>query len=203
MDDKDIFPLFSVPVYKRKLDVNLTTAELDIIKNQHSHQQVLGSKLSDNKFILEDPVLQRLKDLLLTEVKEYFNNFLHYEFEIYFTNSWVNKINFDEQQTLHNHANSIVSGIFYIDVENSYPAVTFVNHKPHFLLNMRAKNYNVFNSVEFNLPVENNTIVLFPSSCFHYVQKNLTHNDRISLAFNTFVKGHIGVETAGGDIFLN
>jgi uncharacterized protein (TIGR02466 family) len=203
MNEKDIFPLFSVPVYKRKLDIALSDDELRFIKAQGSHTQALGSKLSDDKFVLERPELQRLKDMLLVEVKEYFNNFLQYEFEIYFTNSWINKINFDEQQTLHNHANSIVSGIFYINVEDSMPSISFVNHKPHLLLNMRAKNYNIFNSVEFDLPVENNTVVLFPSSCFHYVKKNLTDNDRISIAFNTFVKGRIGVETAGGDLFLN
>jgi len=203
MNEKDIFPLFSVPVYKRKLDISLSNDELKFIKNQGSRTQALGSKLSNDKFVLEKIELLRLKDILLVEVKEYFNNFLQYEFEIYFTNSWINKINIDEQQTLHNHANSIISGIFYVSVEDSVPSISFVNHKPHFLLNMRAKNYNIFNSVEFDLPVENNTVVLFPSSCFHYVKKNFTDNDRISIAFNTFVKGHVGVETAGGDLFLN
>lgn len=203
MNNKDIFPLFSVPIYKRKLEISLSEDELNFIKSQGSHQQALGSKLSDNKFVLETTNLERLKDSLLSEIKEYFNNFLNYEFEIYITNSWINKMNYDEQQTLHNHANSIISGIFYVKVEDSCPSVTFVNNRPHFLLNMRAKDYNIFNSVEFDIPVENNSVVLFPSSCFHYVRKNFTRNDRISIAFNTFVKGHIGVETAGGDLFLN
>lgn len=203
MSDKDIFPLFSVPIYKRKLDIELAEHELKIIQNPEFHHQVLGSKLSNNKFVLEDPNLLRIKNILLSEVKEYFNRFLHYEFEIYFTNSWVNTMNLNEQQTLHNHANSIVSGIFYVRVDDSCPLVTFVNRNPHLLLNMRAQQYDIFNSVEYDIPVENNSVVLFPSTCFHYVKKNPTRNDRISIAFNTFVKGHIGVETAGGDLFLN
>jgi ectoine hydroxylase-related dioxygenase (phytanoyl-CoA dioxygenase family) len=61
----------------------------------------------------------------------------------------------------------------------------------------------MFNSLEFDIPVENGEIILFPSQCFHYVKSNPTDKDRISIAFNTFVKGDIGVETDGGNLKLN
>ena len=203
VSQKNIYPLFATAIYKNKLNITLTNNELSAIYDLNSSKQILGTKLSDDKFILERPELQRLKNTLLDEIKEYFNNVMHYEFEIYITNSWCNIARHGEGQTLHNHSNSIVSGVFYLNVNNSQPSITFVNPTPPFLLNMRAQQYNMFNSLEFDIPVEDNDVILFPSQCFHYVKSNPTTNDRVSFAFNTFVKGDIGVETAGGDLTLN
>jgi uncharacterized protein (TIGR02466 family) len=190
-------------VYKNKLNITLTNNELAAIYDLNSSKQILGTKLSNDKFILERPELQRLKNILLDEVKEYFNAVMGYEFEIYITNSWCNIAGHTEGQTLHNHANSVVSGVFYLNVDDSQPSITFVNPTPPFLLNMRSQQYNMFNSLEFDIPLEDNTVILFPSQCFHYVKSNLTTNNRVSIAFNTFVKGNIGVETAGGDLNLH
>ena len=199
---KNIYPLFATGVYKNKLNITLTNNELAAIYDLNSSKQILGTKLSNDKFILERPELQRLKNILLDEVKEYFNTIMGYEFEIYITNSWCNIAGHTERQTLHNHANSVVSGVFYLDVDQSQPSIPFVNPTPPFLLNMRSQQYNMFNSLEFDIPLEDNTVILFPSQCFHYVKSNPTTNNRVSIAFNTFVKGNIGVETAGGDLDL-
>jgi uncharacterized protein (TIGR02466 family) len=200
---KNIYPLFATGVYKNKLNITLTNNELAAIYDLNSAKQILGTKLSNDKFILEQPELHRLKNILLGEIKEYFNSVMGYEFDIYITNSWCNVAGYNEGQTLHNHANSIVSGIFYLNVNDSQPSITFVNPTPPFLLNMRSQQYNMFNSLEFDIPIEDNTVILFPSQCFHYVKSNPTNNDRISIAFNTFVKGKIGVETSGGDLDLS
>jgi uncharacterized protein (TIGR02466 family) len=200
---KNIYPLFATGVYKNKLNITLTNNELAAIYDLNSSKQILGTKLSNDKFILERPELQRLKNILLDEVKEYFNTVMGYEFEIYITNSWCNIAGHTEGQTLHNHANSVISGVFYLDVDQSQPSITFVNPTPPFLLNMRSQQYNMFNSLEFDIPLEDNTVILFPSQCFHYVKSNPTTNNRVSIAFNTFVKGNIGVETAGGDLNLH
>lgn len=202
-NNKSIYPLFATAVYKNKLDIILTDAEMSAIQLLDSSKQILGTQLSTDKFILEKPVLTRIKQMITCEIQEYFNSFMNYEFEIYLTNSWCNIAHNTEGQTLHNHANSIVSGVFYLKVNNSQPSITFVTTVPPFLLNMRAKKYNMFNSLEFDIPVEDNEIILFPSQCFHYVKPNTTSNDRISIAFNTFVRGNIGVEGNGGDLNLN
>lgn len=203
MSQKNLYPLFATAIYKNKLDIVLTDLELSAIRELDSSKQVLGTQLSTNKFILEKPELRRIKEIVTAEIKEYFNNLMHYEFEIYITNSWCNIARHGEGQTLHNHANSIISGVLYLDVNTSQPSITFVNTVPPFLLNMRAMQYNTFNSLEFDIPVENGEIILFPSQCFHYVKSNPTNKDRISIAFNTFVKGDIGVETDGGNLKLS
>ena len=200
---KNIYPLFATAIYKNKLNITLTNNELSAIYDLNSSKQILGTKLSDDKFILERLELQRLKNTLLDEIKEYFNNVMGYEFEIYITNSWCNIAGHNEGQTLHNHANSVISGVFYLDVDRSQPSITFVNPTPPFLLNMRSNQYNMFNSLEFDIPLEDNYVIIFPSQCFHYVKSNPTTNNRVSIAFNTFVKGNIGVETAGGDLDLH
>ena len=69
---KNIYPLFATAIYKNKLNITLTNNELSAIYDLNSSKQILGTKLSDDKFILERPELQRLKNTLLDEIKEYF-----------------------------------------------------------------------------------------------------------------------------------
>jgi ectoine hydroxylase-related dioxygenase (phytanoyl-CoA dioxygenase family) len=60
----------------------------------------------------------------------------------------------------------------------------------------------MFNSTEWSVSVEDGDILIFPSSCFHHVKVNQSNNRRISIAFNTFVRGTIGSESAGADLIL-
>jgi ectoine hydroxylase-related dioxygenase (phytanoyl-CoA dioxygenase family) len=61
----------------------------------------------------------------------------------------------------------------------------------------------MFNSMEWTVPVEDLDIIIFPSTLFHYVKPNTSNRDRISIAFNTFARGHIKTESTGADLILN
>ena len=70
-----------------------------------------------------------------------------------------------------------------------------------FLLNFIPKEFTIFNSTEWSVPVENGCLIIFPSSLYHYVKINETTNTRTSIAFNSFVKGNIGFQN-GSEIIL-
>ena len=51
---------------------------------------------------------------------------------------------------------------------------------------------NENNAAQVNFNNENGKLVLFPSTLLHAVAKNKSDVERISLSFNTFIKGQLG-----------
>jgi hypothetical protein len=71
------------------------------------------------------------------------------------------------------------------------------------MLNFVQEEYNMFNSQVWNLPVQNNELILFPSSTWHSVNKNTGTRVRLSIAFNTFVKGSVKNMYSGSELSFN
>lgn len=196
----ELHPLFPVPVYKEKLRL-LTNTELEFFKSVEMCSQTLGNLSSVDNHILNHPQLVDLKKEIEKKLSEYCNSILQTDLEIYITNSWVNETNPTQQHHLHNHSNSILSGVYYIDVEDSLPFITFNRMQLPFLLNIVPKEFTMFNSTEWSIPVENGSLIIFPSTLYHYVKPNDSNKPRHSLAFNSFVKGNIGFNK-GSELIL-
>jgi uncharacterized protein (TIGR02466 family) len=202
MTPAEIYPLFPTVVYKNKLDRPLLSTELDFVYSSGVFEQSLGNEISTSQWVLEAPELSQLKKDLMDHVNIYLNEIMQVDAELYMTNSWINVTAHQKQHALHNHNNSILSGVFYINASDSQPSISFNRMTPPFFLHMSAKQYTMFNSMEWNVPVEDGGIIIFPSNCFHFVKPNLTNNQRISIAFNTFLRGNIGGDAEGADLQL-
>ena len=79
----------------------------------------------------------------------------------------------------------IATGMF--DEQNS----TGANVQMTMQIKLTTDNYNLYNSDSWWLEVEENSLILFPSSLTHAVEKIKT-DLRVSLSFNTFLKGNFG-----------
>lgn len=187
----EVHALFPIPVYKTTLK-SLTLKEIKLIQSLNYFSQTLGNVVSENNHILEIPELFSLKTAIENEISNYVKDIIKSQLEIYITNSWVNRTTKNQQHFLHNHSNSILSGVYYINVDDSNPSITFNRMQSPFFLNFIPNEFTIFNSTEWTIPVENNTLIIFPSTMYHYVKPNETDNERVSLAFNTFVRGNIG-----------
>lgn len=198
----ELYPLFPSVVYKEKLAIEFSASELDYLRSANTFLQALGNNLSQDMFLLDHPRLINVKNTCLKHAQYYFTNIMKYKYDLRLTNSWLNITQLNQEHALHNHTNSIVSGVLYIKVSDSSPSISFNRLTPQFLLNLKAEEYNFFNSMEWEVPVEDNTIIIFPSQCFHHVKKNLTSNDRISIAFNTFINGNVCTDVPGSDLDL-
>ena len=196
----ELHPLFSIPVYKEKLRL-LDNNEQTFLKNIELCEQTLGNWSSVDNHLLNNPELFYLKKNIENILQSYCKSILHIDIEIYITNSWLNKTYPSQQHFLHNHSNSIISGVYYIDVEDSLPLITFNRMQLPFLLNFIPKEFTMFNSTEWSIPVENGSLIIFPSTLYHYVKPNDSNKTRISLAFNSFVKGNIGFNK-GSELIL-
>jgi uncharacterized protein (TIGR02466 family) len=101
---------------------------------------------------------------------------------------WTNLLEPGGSQTMHSHANSFISGIYYLTP--SHPGSRTVFIRPpggsefSFRHHTRQAAMGPFNAGKYMLPAaEPGDLVLFPSYLYHEVPKN-QGDQRITIAFN-------------------
>ena len=199
----EVYTLFPTIIYKEQNGAVLTNDELSFINNVPLNDHGLGNSVSKDVFLLDNKELSRLKSILTTHLNNYLNDVMKIDNTVYITNSWLNLTRKSQEHTLHSHSNSVLSGVFYISVSDSQPQISFSRLDYPFMLNMKAREYHSANSMEWNVPVFDNDVIVFPSKLHHAVLPNPTDNERISIAFNSFVKGTIGADNSGADLTIN
>ncbi len=197
----EIIPLFPQALY-RSVFRPLTDNELDIIYKYPVTKQQLGNHTSQEPYFLDAPGLENLKKDFKEHIDIYAKEIMKVDWELYLTNSWLNVTKPADQHLIHNHSNSLVSGVLYIKSSYIQPTITFHRIISPYLLTCEPEEFTPFNSMEWTIPVEDGNIILFPSNIFHYVKPNESNKDRISLAFNTFARGNIHTRMAGADLIL-
>ncbi len=189
-----IHGLFPTPIYITKLTRQFSNKEnkfiekskLDTYKNE-------GNLTSNDNCILNSKTFISLKKELDEIIKDYFNKVISPSNNIkpYITQSWLNYTEQTQYHHTHAHPNSLVSGVLYINADKDNDKIKFF--KPMYqIIKPEIKEYNLYNSETWWFPVETLDVVLFPSSLTHRVEVKQGTNTRISLAFNTFIKGTVG-----------
>lgn len=196
MNEPNIELLFPTPVMFNSLDREFTKEELDFIKSHGKEGMTnrnVGNVTSNNNYILEEPELANLKK----EITEHINNYIQkvmkpkYKAEGYVTQSWLNYTAKGEFHHKHEHPNSFVSGVIYIQTDASKDKITF-HRSGYKQLQLPTDTFDVYNSDSWWFNVKTGGIVLFPSSLTHHVEDVVADDTRISLAFNSFIKGILG-----------
>jgi uncharacterized protein (TIGR02466 family) len=201
MTSFEIIPLFPQALY-RSVFRPLTDEEIRIIDNVPVSRQQLGNHTSHDPYFLNEPGLEDLKRDLQVHIENYVQEVMKVNYEVYITNSWKNVTKPGEQHMIHNHTNSILSGCLYIRSSYIQPTISFTRGSCPYLLAFESEEFTPFNSLEWTIPVEDNNIIIFPSTMHHYVKPNTSNKDRLSLAFNTFVRGNIRTQNTGADLIL-
>ena len=125
-----------------------------------------------------------------------------YECSLRITQSWCNYTKSDQYHHRHEHPNSFLSGVFYINADEEVDKITFFNPIRYKQISFIAKEWNVFNSESWWIPVSSGKLVIFPSSLSHAVEYKSGENIRTSLAFNTFPVGKLGSLDGLTELFL-
>ena len=193
--EADIHGIFPTPIYFSKLSKELNKEELNFIKKtkeKYSHKNE-GNTVSNDNYILNNKVFKNLKEQLDLIVKDYFDKVISTSNDItpYITQSWLNYTEKNQFHHKHQHVNSIISGVFYINSNEKFDKITFFKD-PYKTIKLETKNWNLWNSESWWFSVKTGDIILFPSSLTHMVETKEGTNTRISLAFNVFIKGTVG-----------
>ena len=147
---------------------------------------------SNDDYILRNEKLKRLREDMQTCIDRYKNEVMSCDLELYMTNSWVNFLRPNKKLPMHHHSNSIVSGVYYIKTDKDTPNIEFEHPNTSlWRLTWKRKEFNHENNLSSYIKIRENMLILFPSTLWHSVNKNVSSATRVSLSFNTFLRGEL------------
>ena len=194
--------LFSTPIRIQmlNLDVKQLSDLFYGIKENNKGRKFTnsgGGWQSDDLNLIELAEKNENFKLLLKHIISVSNEFakdLGIKHDIGIANLWINISGKGAYNKSHVHPNSILSGVFYIKTPPSCGNIVFANPNInlihaylnyfHLLENENLEENSVLKHLDWIIPPEENKILLFPSWLPHYVDDNLSDEDRISISFN-------------------
>lgn len=113
------------------------------------------------------------------------------------TDCWVNKYNKLNSLNKHIHSNALICGVYYLTNHDNEGSTNFEAPNPWDFSAHSIGNFSL--SISKNpqplvgkINAEPGTLVLFPSSLYHYMKVlTKTNQPKYSIAFNTFASGII------------
>lgn len=185
--------LFYKSVYKSD-DTYTMTSELTQLLEKHRKEVYdnVSNVTSKDTYVLNDPLCNELKAWLHSHLASFFYDYykIDKKVKMFITQSWLNFTEKGEFHHTHNHPNSILSGVFYFtgeDIQLKFHSDTDLFKG----LQLPVTQYTDDNSEGYDIKVSPGQLVLFPSHMTHEVPE-FKGTLRVSLAFNTFIKGDIG-----------
>jgi uncharacterized protein (TIGR02466 family) len=193
--DTDVKIVFPTGVFLKNLNVEIPKNQLDYIdyiEKNESHVNS-GNRASINNYILNLDIFKSLNETINGYILHYFYNILDINKGIkpYITQSWLNFTDEEKFHHIHKHTNSVFSGVYYFNADINFDNITFYRDV-YEQIKLITNDFNIFNSNAWTFPVKTGDLILFPSNLAHGVHAKKGKNNRISLAFNIFVKGELG-----------
>ncbi len=170
------------------------------VPSTEEYRSNAGNQSSRDKYVLNRPELSLLKSILEEKVNNHFQEVYRPDTEglyLYITQSWFNTTEVQQYHHTHAHANSILSGVLYFEVNDS-DSIRFYaegNKSSDLILEFPTSDYTDLNSTSWTIgDLEHGSLLIFSSTLSHDVPEKggEEEHNRVSLAFNTFVTGHIG-----------
>jgi uncharacterized protein (TIGR02466 family) len=200
----EIHSIFPTPIYLTSLNREFTKSELSFVDDTKSKtKENFGNIISKDSYILNQKKLSNIKEQLDLIIKDYFDKVISCSENTkpYITQSWINYTEANQFHHRHNHPQSLVSGVLYINADKDNDKIKFFKSEYEFF-RPEYKEFNLFNSSSWWFGVKTGDVILFPSSLTHDVEIKKGDNTRISLAFNVFVKGTIGEKEKISELIL-
>lgn len=186
--------LFATPVATFFINRDFTKSELSYIKNLEKENNYYNEK-SKNSYVLKDESLQDIDKFLTTCINKVYTEIYNGlpDASLYITQSWVNYTKQGHQHHRHRHTNSILSGVLYIETDPKTDLILFTS--PNLSsYSFKVKEANQYNAESMANMVAPGQLTIFPSTLMHEVPPVQSEKERISLSFNTFIRGDLGRE---------
>jgi uncharacterized protein (TIGR02466 family) len=189
----EIHNLFPTAVLKTIIDVKFTEEQIKLFNTPNRNVNTYNT-FSENVFILEEKCMQNLKTIFEQSVDYYFKDVLCISDDVtpYITQSWLNWTEQNQAHHGHLHQNSIVSGVFYVQTEPTDSIAFIKSDKLTGPFELGIRESSAYNAARWTMQSTQMSLILFPSNLYHEVFLKTSNSTRISLSFNTFIKGELG-----------
>ncbi|MGJ4946198.1 2OG-Fe(II) oxygenase family protein [Bradyrhizobium sp. HKCCYLS1011] len=187
-----IEPLFPIPLMRSPglLNTELKDAVVAAIRSAKIETNLRSGQLFHTQ--VADPrnnnLFQAIAELAVPKLADFGELLFGEKLQWTVKEMWTNMLETGGNQTLHAHANSFISGVFYLTP--SHPASNTVFVRPpggydfSFRHHTRGAAVGPYNAGKYMLPeAEPGDLVLFPSYLYHEVPRN-QGEQRITIAFN-------------------
>jgi len=217
--DFQVAGIFPTPIYIAQREIGLDNSGLtetedkeieEIIENgmmatNDTHPELRS--MSEDKYIFNDK-LQDIKEFCEDHIDNYVKE-VHNprkDLEFYITQSWLNYTKLGGSHGMHTHQNSWISGVFYLSAPEGNGICFYdpnMRIKRILKIDSSLENPSQWQGEKITVPLETNQLVLFPSWLGHAVDPNPEQTTtRLSLAFNVFFAGTIGIESDLTELIL-
>ncbi len=184
--------LFPTAVGFAKLGRDLTARELEFIIGQVRYQNE-GNTTSENRKLLDCVEMTDIREFIEDAMIDYFKTVIEPKNDVtpYITQSWSNYTEPGQYHHKHAHPNSIISGVFYPQANRETDRIYFYKDG-YERIKFTTDKWNIWNSESWWYETGAGDLIIFPSNLTHMVQTKQGDGTRISISFNTFLKGYIG-----------
>ena len=205
-NDTKIFSLFAHGIFEGTLNIPeedkvkmLDHIEWDVHKRNRDQDPDWFTQ-SKNRFLHKENNFKLFATTIEETASLYWNKLGYGRTEFFVTQMWGNSMKGRGEIGTHYHSNSIISGVFYFDVnEEDSGGTTFIN--PMFGLNQQIsvpiESYSEYTRMNYTVPPKQNRLILFPSYIQHKSERCWNNNIRTTLSFNLLPK------VLGNDADLN
>ena len=193
--------LFGKPLYINQIDFDYKKVVSQIDEPRQSSKQTNKMVSKKALYVLNQPKFKKLKSLIKEQINEFAKGVMKYDADFEITTSWFTKTDKNESSQFHNHNNSFLSGVLYINVNPDSGSIVFEDFSDKRFL-VRSTEYNEYNAQQYAINPQNGLILLFPSEVWHQVNTNKSDKTRYSLAFNVMPVGVFGDVTSDSQVNL-
>lgn len=188
----NLYTVFPTSVGKFELGRELTDKEKEFVYTAEKRPN-MGNQSSAENYVLKNKVLKNLNKFIFDSANEYFQSIYkpRDDVKLYITQSWLNYTEPGQFHHKHAHPNSFISGVFYVNADATKDKIFFYKDG-YQQIKLPPTEWNLYNSESWWFEAGTGVLYLFPSSLTHMVETVSATETRVSLSFNTFLKGNIG-----------
>jgi uncharacterized protein (TIGR02466 family) len=191
----NIHTIFPTVITFSELSREFTSREIKCFAKLESEpkNENIGNTRSTNGYVLNELELSDIRDFCSEAVVEYAAEVLKIPEpqQLKITQSWLNYTEKNQFHHRHRHANSLISGVFYLNADANVDKIHFFKEQ-YDLIRPEVTEWTLLNAERWFFNVSSMQLVLFPSRLEHMVERVEHEATRVSLSFNTFIDGVIG-----------
>ena len=187
-----IHSLFPTAVGFIPFETGFTKKQKNFILNLEKNPNA-GNSTSRDRYLYKNKILNNFYSFCSESINKYFKEIYQHKHDVSLriTQMWANYSEKNQYHHAHEHPNSLLSAVFYLQCTNGEDKI-FFNKREFRQLEIYSENLNQFNSPNWFYPVEENLLIIFPSHVNHSVEPVIFDKPRISISMNTFPVGKLG-----------
>lgn len=142
--------------------------------------------ITNNCALHERPAFKEFNDIVMQCLTK-FGELMSYplaENDLRITQCWVNIYQHGMSQEIHNHANHIMTGVYYVKAPPNCSKIMFHSYNADTMIRPPIEHDTPYNTLTAAYTPEPGDLVVFDSALRHSVPVNQAEGERISVSFN-------------------